>query len=450
MQKRFALIGHPLGHSLSPEIHRAIMAQADIDGTYDLVDIEPDDIPARLPALLNEFDGINATIPHKTAVIPFLDGVSEAARRCGAVNTIFRRHGHNTDIEGFLSCRPPLRDGRLLLLGTGGVSAMMAAETLAAGAAELVVSSRSPESGARFLDALHARFPDSPCALSCVADSGALRCALARATVLLNGTPLGMWPNAGGCPVSPGAIPPGIFAFDPVYNPTPTRLVLAVRKAGGRAVGGLAMLVRQAVAAQRIWNPGLDIDSDAITARLLPELRADLWRKHPVNLLLIGFMGAGKSTAGRALARRLGIAFADLDEEIVAAAGRPIADIFATDGEAAFRALETRVAGDVLRRPLSQVVAAGGGFPTFPANQALVRATNTLVVAIEAPFETLWARIAGDPSRPLARDRAATESLHERRRAVYREFCDASVPTSPSDTPEDVAARLLALLEDPS
>ena len=450
MHKRFALIGHPLGHSLSPEIHRAIMAQAGIDGSYDLLDIEPADLPARLPSLLREFDGLNATIPHKTAVIPFLDGVSEAARRCGAVNTIFRLHGHNTDIEGFLSCRPPLRNGRVLLLGTGGVSAMMAAESLAAGAAELVVSSRSPESGARFLAGLHARFPDSPCALSCVADPDALRNALARATVLLNGTPLGMWPNAGGCPVPPGAIPSGLFAFDPVYNPTPTRLVLSVRKAGGRAVGGLSMLVRQAVAAQRIWNPGLDLDSDALTARLLPELRADLWRKHPVNILLIGFMGAGKTTVGRALAAKLGIAFADLDEEIVAAAGRPIADIFATKGETAFRALETRVAGEVLRRPRSQIVASGGGFPTFSANRALVRETNTLVIAIEAPFETLWARIAGDSTRPLARDRARTEELHERRRPVYHDFCDASVPTVPSDTPEIVAARLLALLEDPS
>lgn len=447
MSRRFALIGHPLGHSLSPEIHRAILKMAGIDGTYELVDIPPEALAERLPSLLDAYDGLNVTIPHKPAVVPFLEGVSEAARRCGAVNTIVGRRGYNTDIEGFLSSRPPLAGAHVVLPGTGGVAAMMAAEALAAGAASLTVSSRAPEGAARFVASLRERVPGTRCVFAAVSDAEGLRAALSRATVLLNGTPLGMWPRAGVCPVEPDALPPGLFAFDPVYNPTPTRLLLAVRQAGGRAVGGLTMLVRQAVAAQRLWNPGVAIDAEAAVAELVPALRAELWRKNPANLLLTGFMGAGKSTVGRRVAERLGIAFCDLDAEIVAAAGCPVAEIFARDGEAGFRALETRVAADVLRRPCSQVVAAGGGFPMAPANRALVRETNTLVIGLEATFETLWARIAGDPGRPLARDRAAAESLFERRAPVYRAFRDAAVQTRPDDAPEAVAGRLLALLE---
>ena len=446
MKKRFALIGHPLGHSLSPEIHRAIMEQTGVDGTYELLDIPPADLPARLPVVLRDFDGFNTTIPHKIAVIPYLGGLSDAARRCGAVNTVFQGRGYNTDAAAFLSAGLPLAGSRTLLVGNGGVAATMAAETVAAGAAELIVATRSAERGTAFVDALRDRFPDSPCAISAIVGDGALVDFLARSTVLLNGTPLGMWPHAGGCPVPPGALPSAVTAFDPVYNPTPSRLVLAVRKAGGRAVGGLRMLVRQAVAAQQIWNPGLSIDADVLVDRLLPELVANLYRKNPVKLLLVGFMGAGKTSVGRALAARLGLPFADLDEEIVEAAGRPIPAIFADSGEAAFRELETNVARAVLSRPCSEVIASGGGFPTFATNRALVRETNTLVVAIEAPFETLWTRIAGGSGRPLARQRGDTAALHARRAPVYRDFCDIAVETTDALRPEDVAARIQTLL----
>ena len=437
--KRFLLIGHPLGHSLSPEIHAAIMAAAGIEGTYDLLDVSPEDLPARMPALLRECDGFNATIPHKKAVIPFLGSLSDAARRCGAVNTVFGGRGYNTDTVGFRSAGMPLAGARVAMVGTGGVGAMMAAECLAAGAASLAVAALSPEMGGAFVSDLRARFPESRCALSVAATPEEKSAAVRGATVLLNASPVGMWPKAGGIPVDPADLHAGLSVFDPVYCPTPSRLVLNARKAGARAVGGLAMLVHQAVAAQKIWNPGLDLDAAAIAARLLPELAADLWRKNATKILLTGFMGAGKSTVGRALAARLGVGFADLDDEIAAAAGTPIPEIFAARGEAGFRALETETARAVLARPGSEVVASGGGFPTFEANRALVRGTNTLVVHIDAPFETLWARIAGGGDRPLAKRREETAALYARRAPDYRAFCDCAVPTTNDAPPERVA-----------
>ena len=441
--KRFALIGHPLGHSLSREIHDAILRAAAIDGTYEMLDIAPEDLPARMPSLLRGYDGFNATIPHKKAILPFLAGLSDAARRCGAANTVCAGRGYNTDVAGFLAAGLPLCGARVLLLGTGGVAAMMAAESLAAGASSLAVASRDAAKADAFLADLRARVPDSRAVLAAAATPGAKAAALADATVLLNGTPVGMWPRAGGIPVDPAALHAGLAVFDPVYCPTPSRLVLNARKSGARAVGGLAMLVRQAVAAQRIWNPGLALDEDALLASLLPALAADLWRKNATKVLLTGFMGAGKSTAGRALAARLGLPFADLDDEIAAAAGAPIPAIFAAKGEDGFRALETEVARRVLSRPGSEVVASGGGFPTLERNRALVRETNTLVLHLDAPFETLWARLAGGDGRPLAKKREETAALYDRRAPVYRAFCDFAVPTT-NDAPADAVAAALA------
>lgn len=446
MKKKFALVGHPLGHSLSPEIHAAIMAAAGIDGSYDLLDVAPEDLAARMPALLGDYDGFNATIPHKKAVVPHLAGLSDAARRCGAVNTVFAGRGYNTDVAGFRAARLPLAGGRVLLLGTGGVAAMMAAECIAAGAASLAVAPRRPEAGEAFAADLRARFPETRCALSVAASPEARAAALADATVLLNGTPVGMWPKAGGIPVDPAALHAGLSVFDPVYCPTPSRLVLNARKAGARAVGGLGMLVHQAVAAQQIWNPGLSLDADAIAAKLVPELAADLWRKNAVKIVLVGFMGAGKSTAGRLLAARMGLPFSDLDAEIAAAAGMPVPAIFAERGEAGFRALETETAARVLARPGSEVVASGGGFPAFEANRAIVRAANALVLLLDAPFGELWARIAGAGGRPLAKKREETAALYERRAPVYRAFCDLAVPTRNDAPPEAAAAALGAAL----
>lgn len=447
MKKRFALIGHPLGHSLSPEIHSAIMAAAGIDGTYELVDIAPEDLGERLEPLLRAVDGLNATIPHKRAVIPFLKSVSDAARRCNAVNTVFKGRGYNTDTAGFAAAKLPLDGAAVALVGTGGVASMMAAESIAAGAARLAVIPHSEKSGKDFIADLRRRFPDADCELSLALAESEKNAVVETATVLLNGSPVGMWPNAGTIPVNPAALHSGLSVFDPVYCPTPSRLVLNTRKVGGKATGGLAMLVHQAAAAQKIWNPDVEIDSKALVKTLLPSLQRDLWRKNATKIILTGFMGAGKSTVGRVLARSLGLPFVDLDEEIVKKAGVDIPSIFASKGEAGFRAIETETAAETLAHGGSEVVASGGGFPTIERNRALVRNSNALVIHIDGTFETHWARIARNAgSRPLGSERQATLARYTARKNIYLSFCDAIVESTPQSTPEQTAASIRNLL----
>ena len=432
--KRFGLIGHPLGHSLSPEIHACILRTAGIEGTYDLYDIAPEDLAHRLPVLMDELDGFNCTIPHKQALIPHMQALDVSAQRCGAVNTVSDGVGYNTDIEGFLASELVLTDRDVLLLGTGGTSHMMGAMCLEKRCRSLAIRSRDASKASALAEHLGHVFPDfaDRCYISEEADSDR------TFDVILNGTPVGMWPNAGGLPCETAHLRPGVAVFDAIYNPIATRFVLNARRRGARAQGGLQMLVRQAVAAQQIWNPDVMIDAAEVEAAVFPELTAALLRDFPVKILLTGFMGCGKSTVSRLLAARLGLGVVDVDEEIVRTAGQPIAAIFAERGETGFRALEAEVAESVLRSPRSAVVAAGGGLPVSKANQAMIRRTNTLVVNIDISFEAAWQRIATDSARPLAWGRHRAEALYAARAHIYDAFCDFNTETK--EKPEDVAA----------
>src|ERR1035437_5355839 len=128
---KYGLIGHPLGHSLSPYIHERIMDTIGVSGRYELYDLDPKNLAHDLPVLMRELNGFNWTIPYKMDVIPFLDGLDESAANCGAVNTVMRRRGYNTDRDGFLAAGLDLSRKKVLIIGAGGVAHMMAHEALA-------------------------------------------------------------------------------------------------------------------------------------------------------------------------------------------------------------------------------------------------------------------------------------------------------------------------------
>lgn len=233
-----ALVGEKLGHSLSPAIHRAYCQMAGEEGRYGLLELTPGQI-GRLPQIMREkgLDGVNVTIPYKKAVLPVLDGLTDTARRVGAVNTIARRDGrllgHNTDLGGFTDMlrfagiRIP--GGRFAVLGaTGGAAQAVLAALEDGGAAQVYrVSRRGP---VRYGELAHLPF-----------------------NVLVNCTPVGMWPQADQSPVAASVAERAEALVDLVYNPRKTRF-LSQAAPGAIAIGGLYMLVAQAVRAQAFWR----------------------------------------------------------------------------------------------------------------------------------------------------------------------------------------------------
>ncbi|MBP7401673.1 MAG: hypothetical protein KBA30_03590 [Clostridia bacterium] len=438
---RYGLVGHPLAHSLSPFIHGEIMEALGIQGTYELIDIPPEDLDTLLPRVLDQLDGFNITIPHKEKVIAHLTGCHPSAARYGAVNTVFRRTGYNTDGTGFLSSAPPLAGKDILLLGAGGVSRTMGFEAAYAGAASIRILSPGLDKARRLAADIRTKTGIRDISVVDPGDAAEL-----RAEVILNGSPLGMWPRIRGVPISHETACAAEHVFDSVYNPPATRLLLHARTGGAQARSGLAMLFGQAVEAQRIWNPGAaweDPDVLARLARIPARLSRELVRRDAVKYVFTGFMGSGKSTVGRLVAERIGIPFLDLDDRICAAAGRSIPAIFAQDGEAVFRQLEAGILDETLREPGSAVVATGGGALLQPDAMRIVDASPALVVLLDTLLERILTRVGRHSGRPLMDGDALekAERLYRDRMPEYRACADLVMENNGPENAARVAAR---------
>lgn len=328
-QYRFALLGHPLGHSLSPQIHQAIYQAAGVRAVYDLLDTPEEQLPRVVPQLLATRDGFNVTIPYKEKVMAWLAALDLSAQTCGAVNTVAcaARRGYNTDIIGVRSLNLPYQDREVLLLGSGGAARVMAQAALEQGCRRLSVWSRHPERGRQFCEDLRLRQPaTAPARIRALelpqlaAWAGAP--AAARPTVLLNATPAGMWPDCRALPLPEALLrqllaagrlaadlslqPPVVF--DAIYNPTATRLLLLAASYGWTIHNGLQMLLSQALEACRIWlgperiTPPL---CQTLQQTLPPRLAADLWRRQTPQLVLSADADALTAAWRQTLARLL-------------------------------------------------------------------------------------------------------------------------------------------------
>ena len=388
----YGLLGEKLGHSFSPQIHRAL-------GGYDyrLLPTAPEEVAELFRR--RDFRGLNVTIPYKQTVIPLCDEVDPRAAAIGAVNTVVNRNGrltgYNTDIDGMIymarRAGVSLAGKKVVILGSGGTShtARAAARELEAG--EVVVISRHG--------------PDNYGNLSRHAD----------AQVLINTTPVGMYPNCGASPVSLDAFPRLEGVLDVVFNPLRTALLLQAMDRGLPCSCGLPMLVAQAHRASVLFT------GTAIPARRVEEVLIDLTAQLE-NIVLIGMPGCGKTTVGRALAERLGRAFVDLDEEIVRRAGRPIPDIFAREGEDAFRALETRAVREAGSRT-GLVISTGGGVVTRKENRDPLR-QNGVIVHLTRPLAAL-----PTGGRPVSQS-TDLAVLWQRRAPLYAAFADLTADNS--------------------
>jgi shikimate dehydrogenase len=410
----YGCIAQRLGHSFSKEIHEKIDSY-----DYELREVAPDELGAFLTA--RDFRGINVTIPYKQDVIPYLDGISDTAKAIGAVNTIVNRggklFGDNTDFGGMTALIRrmglDLSGKKVLVLGTGGTSKTARAVASSLGAAWVRPVSRQPKDGALTYADVYENHTD--------------------AQIIINTTPVGMFPHTEGTPIRAQAFPRLEGVADAVYNPRRTELVQTARERGIPAEGGLYMLVSQAVLAARRFT-GKDYPDDLTDT----VFRALLMEKD--NLVLTGMPSSGKTTVGKLVAKSLGRPFVDLDEEIVRKAGCPISEIFAKQGEKAFRDMESAVTREVSAQS-GLVIATGGGCVLREENVRALR-MNGRLLWIDRPLEQLVP--TGD--RPTADSLDKMRALYRVREPVYRATADAAIASD--GIAEHVAAAVLTQFQE--
>lgn len=406
---KYGLIGEHLKHSYSCEIHAQIA-----DYEYELHEIPPSGLGEFLKK--REFNAINVTIPYKQDVIPYLDEISDTAKRIGAVNTIVNRNGRlygdNTDFAGMLALAKhigvDMKGRKVLILGTGGASKTGYALAEYMGAQSVFYVSRSGKDGSISYEQAVTEHSD--------------------AQIIINATPVGMFPKQDGRPIDISAFPKLEGVIDAIYNPLRTNLILDAQERGIPAEGGLYMLSAQAVHASAVFR---DIPLDeSLVDKAFKSVKND-----KQSIVLIGMPSSGKTTVGRILAEKCGKQLADTDEYIVRKIGMPISDFFAKHGEAEFRKIEKETVAE-LSATGGRIIATGGGAVLDAENVRALKQNGVLVFLDRRP-ENL---IATD-DRPLASRRSALEKLYAERYDIY--CAAAELHIDANTTPEAEADAIL-------
>ncbi len=277
--KKFAVIGHPIGHTMSPFIHKRLFELSGVDAEYSVLDITPENLADAYKNVLTGLDGYNITIPHKPNIIPLLDEIDDKAKMYGSVNTVSNKNGiakgYTTDPDGFLKALDAagiVLDGRVVILGCGGVARTMAYEVVLKNL-PLLFAVRKDD--AAIAEALCSEITDT--VKGAKADFCLIEELSGDIDVLINATPLGMFPNTEAQPVSDSVISRCAGVFDAVYNPLETRLIQKAKANGANAVGGMAMLVWQAVVSHEKWD-GSSYNNDDI-AKLCIDSSNELLKK---------------------------------------------------------------------------------------------------------------------------------------------------------------------------
>lgn len=406
----FGLLGRKLGHSYSPQIHSFLG-----DYEYPLYEKEPDEIADFMTN--GSFDGMNVTIPYKETVMPYMAGLSDAAKKIGSVNTVTRLpdgtlYGDNTDYYGFSflleSAGFEVKDKKVIVLGNGGASKTVVCVCRDKGAREITVISRRSET-------------DNYENISKHAD----------ADYVINTTPVGMYPNNGESPVDLSVFKSCKGVADLIYNPAKTRFILDAEALGIPAVNGLVMLCAQAVKAAESFIK-TDFDKNK-TLEILSTLE-----KQMKNIVLVGMPGCGKSTAGKLLAKKLNRDLVDTDSLIVENEKMPIPEIFEKYGEEYFRNAEAKAVAQAGKMS-GKIIATGGGAILRDENKTALR-QNAVVVYLNRDISSL--AIDG---RPLSKANKLQE-MYNTRLPHYKAVSDMSVEVD-SD-PEITVERILKGLEE--
>lgn len=401
---KYALIGRTLGHSYSVPIHAGFG-----NSDYILKNLEPEALEGFIKG--RDFCGLNVTIPYKQSVMPFLDEIDDSALAIGSVNTVVNKngklYGYNTDIDGMRLLAKKvgisLSGKKVLVLGSGGTSLTARALAKSEGAREILVVSRS---GVVNYDNVYDE---------------------SDAEIIINTTPVGMFPNNGKAALDLSRFPKLTGVLDAVYNPLKTELILEAESLGIPAAGGLFMLVAQAKRAEELFFNKViaNEENERVYRMLMQSFR---------NIVLIGMPGCGKTTVGKALAKKLGREFVDIDALIEKNAKKSIPEIFADDGEEVFRQFETEAAIEA-GKMTGKIIACGGGIVTRERNYRPLK-QNALIVRLIRGLDML----AMD-GRPLSSSRERLTEMQKEREPLYQRFADVSFENN--TTIEDLTEKIL-------
>lgn len=446
-KKVFGVIGFPIKHSMSPEIHKPLFKINNVKRDYVIVEIEPQSIKEAILILKEHFEGFNCTIPFKEIIIPFIDVLDKKAEFYGAVNTVKvicgKLYGYNTDGDGFnyaiKKANIDLENKKVLIIGAGGVSRVMAFEAALknanisifdidlAKAQNLCTGIKEKIKGTK-ITALNEQNDD-------------------RYDIILNGSPVGMWDKISRMPIKLEIIKNTKAVFDTIYNPNITKLLLSAKENGCIIQGGMPMLVGQAVSAQKIWFDKefceKDIDKIIInTSKMLKQ-------KFKYNIILSGFMGSGKTTVGKNIQEILNREFIDLDRYIEKK-GKSITEIFSSFGEKGFRKIESECLNEVLLSN-GAVISLGGGTLTIDENVEIIKNSASYIVFLNVSNDIIIKRVGNGEGRPLLSKEDLeykANELYNQRMPIYINTADLIVDGDGDAT--EIAyniANILGLLE---
>ena len=401
----FGLLGRKLGHSLSPEIHSLLC-----DYEYKLYPTEPENLDAFFSD--TALKGYNVTIPYKIDAFDRCDELSETAKKVGSVNTVIRRDdgslfGDNTDYFGFsfmaekIGC--DFRDKKVLILGNGGASLTVRHVAADNGAREIVVISRSGEDNYENISRHH------------------------DADIIINTTPVGMFPNNGERLINLSDFTKCRKALDLIYNPARTVYLLDAEKLGIDCINGLYMLVAQALRAAEIFT-GKEISLTEI------DRIYDIIMNRQKNIVLIGMPGCGKSTCASLLEKKTERECIDTDSMIIESSDEKIPDIFEKYGETEFRNLESQAVKSA-GKGAGKIIATGGGAVLREENRIALK-ENSTVIFLKSDIDSL-----ATDGRPLSKDTDALKEMLSIRLPLYLETADFTVEVDPD--PEITVRRIL-------
>lgn len=434
----YAVLGMPVRHSLSPDLQLAFAKIKGLEIDYLRIEISEDEFPQAMSLAREKLCGFNCTHPFKEMVLDYLnesDSKVKALHSCNTVQVIDHAfYGYNTDGEGFVNAlalsEVSLENAAVLLLGCGGAASAIAYEASLKGA-YLTIAARNLEKAEAFAK----RFSNLSYRTISLADISG------EYDIVVNATPVGMSHMADQTPIALSKLDRVGFVYDTIYSPSTTKLL---REAAALEIpydNGLSMLIFQGAASQRYWfHHQFSKQEQADVLESITAQRAKT-RLNGRNLILSGFMCAGKSTYGRLLADALGLTFIDTDDALEHEFGCSVSEFFSKYGELEFRKREANLANR-LSRESGYVIGLGGGTILNP-DTARALHKNGFVLFLDTPYHILQERFKGDTNRPLLKNNNINE-LYETRLPLYQKTADASVCITSSHR---VLSKLLNSIE---